>query len=226
MKKAYFIFVVIFTFLVLNYTSEGQERTIKGYVTTYDSIPLINAEVMALSNKQSVFTDSLGNFKIECLPKDKLKVTAKGFISQKVKIDEEINFALVNLNLKSNPNSHEIAVGYGHVKDADKLFAMSSLHNEGTNFSQYSNMYDLIRGQIPGVEIVNKQIIVRGKNSINGSSAALIVVDGAVGDQSILESLRPINVKSVNVLKDGSTAIYGSRGASGVVLIEMKKGGE
>lgn len=226
MKNVHFIFVVTITFLLLSYTSKGQVRTIKGYVTTFDSIPLIKAEVVALSSKRTVVTDSLGNFEIECLAKDKLKVVANGFVSQKIKISDEIKFALVNLKLKSNPKSQEIAVGYGHVKDADKLNAVSSLHNAGSNFSNFSNMYDLIRGQIPGVSIINKQIIIRGDNSIHGSSAALIIVDGAMVDGVSLEMLRPIDVKSVNVLKDGATAIYGSRGASGVVIIETKKGGE
>lgn len=224
MTKSHLAFILIF--LLSSFAAKAQEKTVKGYVTTFDSIPLVKAEVIVLSSKLSVFTDSLGNYEVACLPKDKLKVSAHGFVSQKVKIEEDINFALVNLKLKSNEKSKEIAVGYGHVKDVDKLNAVYSLHNAGPNFSNYSNMYDLIRGQVPGVDIVNKEIIIRGQNSINGSSAALIVIDGSVASGIALDMLRPIDVKSVNVLKDGSTAIYGSRGASGVVIIELKKGGE
>ena len=85
-------------------------------------------------------------------------------------------------------------------------------------------MYELIRGRFAGVQIVNNEIIIRGINSINSSSAALIVIDGVPVDNSVLNTLPPIQVKSVNILKDGSAAIYGSRGANGVVIIETKKG--
>jgi TonB-dependent SusC/RagA subfamily outer membrane receptor len=76
------------------------------------------------------------------------------------------------------------------------------------------------------VQIVNGEIIIRGKNSLNSSSAALIVVDGVPSDYNVLNSIPPVQVKSINVIKDGSSAIYGSRGANGVVLIETKKGGD
>jgi TonB-dependent SusC/RagA subfamily outer membrane receptor len=94
------------------------------------------------------------------------------------------------------------------------------------DFSQYSNLYEVIRGRFAGVQIVNGEIIIRGQNSINSSSSALIVVDGVPSNSSVLSSIPPIQVKSINILKDGSSAIYGSRGANGVVLIETKKGGD
>ena len=86
-------------------------------------------------------------------------------------------------------------------------------------------MHDLMRGRFAGVKIEsNGDIIIRGVNSFNLSSAALIVVDGVQVDGSIMSTLAPSQVKSINVIKDGSAAIYGSRGANGVVLIETKKG--
>ena len=97
--------------------------------------------------------------------------------------------------------------------------------DDDLDFSQYTNIYDLLRGRIAGVTVQsNGDIIVRGVNSINLSSAALIVIDGIPSDKSMLQSISPTNVKSINVIKDGSSAIYGSRGANGVVVIETKKG--
>jgi len=87
-------------------------------------------------------------------------------------------------------------------------------------------MYELIRGRFAGVQIVSGEIIIRGVNSINSSSAALIVLDGVPVSSSVLNSIPPVQVKSINILKDGSAAIYGSRGSNGVVLIETKKGGD
>lgn len=205
------------------FTSSAQERVISGMVTTFDSLPLIGADVKVISSKDIVQTDTLGRFFVKVEPKDKLKVSAKGFFSETVKLDENIKMALINLKLRPTEKSREYAIGYGYVKDADKLNALSQLTNDDLNFSQYTNMYDLISGRFAGVSVdPSGDIIVRGVNSINLSSGALIVVDGVAQDKSVLNILSPNDVKSINVIKDGSAAIYGSRGANGVVIIETK----
>lgn len=204
----------------------AQEKIISGFVTTFDSIPLINVEVKVMSSKQFIHTDSLGRFEVNCLLKDKLKVKAYGFATRKVDITKQTKLAYINLSLKRGIKNQELAVGYGHVSESDKLFSISSLQNGQVNFNDYKDMYHLIRGQIPGVNIVGGDIIIRGANSVNGSSAALIVVDGVVESSSVLSSLSPFDVKSIEALKDGSSAIYGNRGASGVIVITTKKGGE
>ncbi len=226
MKKE-ILFSIVFSFvLMFSLNGAAQERLMSGRVFTFDSIPLINASVEVKSSKQVVTTDTLGNFYVSCLPDDVLKVSANGFVSDKVKLKSNTKLALINLKLKPGDKNREIAIGYGHVKDSEKLNAVANLNSGDMDFSQYSNMYELIRGRFAGVQIINGEIIIRGQSSINSSSAALIVVDGIPTSNSILSSLPPIQVKSINVIKDGSSAIYGSRGASGVVLIETKKGGD
>jgi len=205
----------------------AQERLLQGMVTTFDSIPLIGAEIKVKSSKQVITTDTLGRFRTYVEPEDKLRVTAKGFYPQNVKLEEKIKLVLINLKLKPTPKAKEYAIGYGYVKDAEKLNALSQLTGDDVDFSQYSNMYDLIRGRFAGVVVQpNGDIIIRGVNSLNLSSAALIIIDGIPADNSVLQSISPINVKSVNIIKDGSAAIYGARGANGVVIIETKKGNE
>ncbi len=226
MKKE-ILFSIVFSFvLMFSLNGAAQERLMSGRVFTFDSIPLINASVEVKSSKQVVTTDTLGNFYVSCLPDDVLKVSANGFVSDKVKLKSNTKLALINLKLKPGDKNREIAIGYGHVKDSEKLNAVANLNSGDMDFSQYSNMYELIRGRFAGVQIINGEIIIRGQSSINSSSAALIVVDGIPTSNSILSSLPPIQVKSINVIKDGSAAIYGSRGANGVVLIETKKGGD
>lgn len=219
------ILAALLVFFVIG--STAQEKVIHGKVTTFDSIPLIGATVKVLSTKQVVETDTLGNFAVGCSSKDKIKVTAMGFYPQKIKLTDKVKFAAVNLKLKPGEKNREYAIGYGHVNNREKLNAVANLNNKDLDFSQYSNLYEVIRGRFAGVQIAgNGDIIIRGVNSINSSSAALIVVDGVPSEQSILNSIPPVQVKSINVLKDGSTAIYGARGANGVVLIETKKGGD
>ena len=226
MKNLSLFSIIVFVFLFVSVTGNTQEKLISGRVFTFDSIPLINANVKVKSTKQVVTTDTLGNFYVSCLPDDVLKVSANGFISNKVKLKPNTKLALINLELKPGEKNREIAIGYGHVKDSEKLNAVANLNSDDMDFSKYSNMYELIRGRFAGVQIVNGEIIIRGLNSINTNSAALIVVDGVVLSNSVLNSIPPVQVKSINIIKDGSSAIYGSRGANGVVLIETKKGGD
>lgn len=215
------IVLLVVSFIFAN----AQERVIQGIVTTFDSIPLIGADVRVISTKTVVKTDTLGRFSVSVNTEDKLKVTAKGFVGQKVKLDSKIRMVLVNLNLKPTESAREYAIGYGYVKDADKLNAVAQMTNKDMDFSQYTSVLELIRGRFGGVQVSsNGEIIIRGVNSINLSSSALIVVDGVVVDNSVINTISPSNVKSINIIKDGSAAIYGSRGANGVVVIETKRG--
>jgi TonB-dependent SusC/RagA subfamily outer membrane receptor len=226
MKKIVVISILFFVSIFISQTGFTQERVLQGRVFTFDSIPLIGASVEVKSTKQVVKTDSLGQFSVTCNAEDVLKVSARGFNTEKFKLENKVRIAIINLKLKPGEKSREYAIGYGHVKDVDKLNAVSNLNNKDVDFSMYSNMFELIRGRFAGVQVVNGEIIIRGINSINSSSAALIVVDGVPTSSSVLNSIPPVQVKSVNVIKDGSAAIYGSRGANGVVLIETKKGGD
>ena len=202
----------------------AQEKTIDGVVTTFDSIMLVKATVKVKSSKQVVYSDSLGRFSVKCQNEDVLTVSAEGFYKQNVKLNEKTKFAAINLKLKPGEKSREIAVGYGHVTDSKKLSAVASLNRDDMDFSQYRDIYELIQGRFAGVQIIGSDIVIRGINSINSSSAALIVVDGITVDTATLRSIPPIQIKNINIIKDGSAAIYGSRGANGVVIIETRRG--
>lgn len=215
------IFVFYSTLLLF-----GQEKVIHGKVTTFESIPLIGASIKVKSTKEVVYSDTLGLFTVSCLPRDKLKVTARGFSNQNVKIEEKIKYVLVNLKLKPGPKSREIAIGYGHVKDKDKLYAISSLNEKDMDFSQYTDIYAIIAGRFPGVQISGREIIIRGPSTFIGSNAALLVVDGVIVNEGSFASIPTTNVASINILKGAAAAIYGVRGTNGVVIIETKRGRE
>ena len=87
-------------------------------------------------------------------------------------------------------------------------------------------MYDLILNSSSSITLINGDFIIRGPGSLQGSSAALIVIDGIDVNKSQLSSLSPYDVKSIDILKGSSASIYGSRGANGVVLITTKRGGD
>lgn len=225
MRLNQFIVALILLTTTVFQGNAQEERLLQGMVTTFDSLPLIGAEIKVKSSKEVITTDTLGRFRTFVEPEDKLRVSARGFYPQNVKLDEKIKLVLINLKLKPTPKAKEYAIGYGYVKDAEKLNSLAQLTEDDVDFSQYSNIYELIRGRFAGVVVQpNGDIIIRGVNSLNLSSAALIIIDGIPADNSVLQSISPINVKSINVIKDGSAAIYGARGANGVVVIETKKG--
>jgi len=211
--------------LLLADSLSAQDRIIHGSITTFDSLALIGAEVKVLSTKQLVITDSLGRFSAGVEREDKVRISANGFYTKKVKVGENIKYVAVDLKLKPGQKNREYAIGYGHVTDKEKLNALASLNDNDMDFSQYSSIYEVIQGRFAGVQVVNGEIIIRGINSINSSSAALIILDGVPADNSVLSTIPPVQVKNISVIKDGSAAIYGSRGANGVLLIETKKGG-
>lgn len=217
--------IFLISFLIAS-QAYAQDKIIQGIVTTYESIPLVGVEVLIKSTNQVVKTDTLGRFSVSCNSKDKLSFFAHGFYKQKVKLKENTKFVAVNLNLKSGEKGKAYAIGYGHVLEEDRLSAITSKSDNNEDFSKYLDMYDLIKGRFSGVEVVGTEIRIRGKITMGSSNAALIVVDGVVRDQSMLGMISPITVKSIDIIKDGGAAIYGSEGANGVVIIETKKGGE
>ena len=118
----------------------------------------------------------------------------------------------------------ETAVGYGYIREEDKNYAITSIRNNGKNdFAIYTNMRDVIVNSSPVVEFRNGGFVIRGGTSLLGSNHALIIIDGQQANMSQLDAISPLEVASVDILKDGSAAIYGSRGANGVIIVNTRK---
>jgi TonB-dependent SusC/RagA subfamily outer membrane receptor len=221
-------------FLVLLFIGSfvfGQDKTLVGKVTVFDSIPLIGVDVLVKSTGQKVKTDTLGRFLVFCNPEDKLEITADGFYTKKVKVEKEIRLMLVNLKLKKGDDNLEKAeryanVGYGTVNTKRLTNAVATLNKSDEDFSMYTDIYDLLRGKFSGVAVEGNNIIIRGVKTFQGveGNNALLVVDGIIVSQQDFAMISPLDIQSIDVLKDGSSSIYGSRGANGVVIIETKKG--
>jgi TonB-dependent SusC/RagA subfamily outer membrane receptor len=221
-----FLFSFLFTKLVFS-----QDKTLVGKVTTFDSIPLIGVKVTVKSTGQNVLTDTLGRFLVLCNEEDKINFEAGGFYNKKINVEKNTRLLLVNLKLKNGDKNLDQAekyvnVGYGTSSARDLLYSVSSLDKNKVDFSLYTNMYDLIQGQFAGVRVEGNKIVVRGSKTFQGveSDAALLVVDGVIVNEADFASISPLDVESVDVLKDASSSVYGSRGANGVVLVETKKG--
>ncbi len=209
--------------LVFNMSNiHAQDHFIYGIVNTLDSIPLIGVEIKIQSTKQTVRTDSLGKFVAVCNKQDKLKFKANGFYTENVIVHEKIKFLAVNMRLKPGEKQLNYAIGYGYVDARDKTTPGSHTNINESMYSKFNSVYDII--VTTGAQLKDGEIILRGSKSFQGSSAALIVVDNVISDYDYLRTLRPNDIKRIDILQDPASAVYGSRGANGVVLIETLKG--
>jgi len=203
-----------------------QTRVVYGKLTAYNKYPVQNIEVKTKKSKASVKSDSLGMFSIVCNQEDKIIIKPKAFRTVSRKVDEDTDTLDINLVFIDTKANRDIAMGYGYISQADLVYATSHLEQENNEFCNYTNIFELIKGRFPGVTVSSAQmggaVYIRGATSINMSNEALYVVDGGV--VSTIDYIHPCDVRSIDVLKDSSAAIYGSRGSNGVVVIETKKG--
>lgn len=203
-------------------TVYSQQRIVYGKVISFNEFPVANIVVNAKKSKASVKTDSLGMFSIACEKKDVLVFNSNSFYVLRKKVG--INVDTVNVNLifkEDNSGKNELsAISYGYMKKEDLSYAITTLKNEKMDCLIYNTIYDMIRGQIPGVQVRGSSIVIRGSVSFFASSQALLVVDDVV--VSDISHILPCDVKSISALKDASSSGYGSRGANGVIKITTK----
>lgn len=221
MKKFILIWIGVFTISGL----DAQEKTVTGKITTFNEIAVIKAQILVKSSNRKFYSDTLGLFYVQCADKDKLTVSAEGFITSRIRIKMITKYALINLTLKPGEEATEIASGYGHVRDKDKLYAMSSKETGEMNYSSYRDIYEILIGAFPGVQIINGEVIIRGSASMESDATALLIVDGREVSRDSFASILPSDIARISILKDASASVYGVQGGNGVVIVETKRGG-
>jgi len=203
----------------------AQTRVVKGKLTTFNEYPVQNVEIASKKAKSKVMSDSLGEFEIVCLEKDVIQIKAKVFEALNKKVDEDDDYIEANLIFRDSPKNREIATGLGYISHEQLTFALAHMADQNNDFCNYGDVFSLVRGKFPGVTIRTNSmggegIFIRGDKSIYGDNEAVYVVDGIqVNDVSFVN---PCEMATIDILKDGGAAIYGSRAANGVVVIETK----
>lgn len=207
-----------------------QGRKVSGTILDERGEPMIGVTIMVKDTKVATITDFDGHFTLS-VPADKhtLKISYVGYMTKEVGIG---NSGKVDVKMEPNTSALEevVVVGYGTVKKKDLTGAVSSLKTEDVTISPTNNVMEALQGKVAGLDIVKTSgqvgedvnILLRGTRSIYGSNAPLFIIDGMPGSYS---QVNPSDIESVDVLKDASsTAIYGSAGANGVVIITTKRG--
>jgi len=229
MKRTGILFLLMVTALGL----WAQSFTVKGVVGAQDEPdPVIGANVVVKGTTTGTVTDFDGNFELQAKAGDVLVVSFLGYKPQEVKVTNAgpLRVTLVADNVMLE---EVVAIGYGTMKKSDLTGAVTSVSADQLLKAPVSGLDQALQGRAAGVTVTSGSgqpgeaatIRIRGIGSAIGGNDPLYVVDGVI--TSDIKFLSPSDIKSMEILKDASaTAIYGSRGANGVILITTKSGGE
>lgn len=218
-----------------NSPADGTKKKIEGTVTDEQGVPIIGATVSVKDQPNvGVTTDIDGKFALEVPPRTILVIAYLGYNTQETRVTQRN--ATYNIILKEDNQMLEevVVVGYGTVKKSDLTGSVSTVGTRSFETQPVKNVSQILQGRTAGVEVTNTsgmpgagaKVRIRGTTSINKSSDPLYVIDGIISSSG-LDGLNPQDIQSMEVLKDASsTAIYGSRGANGVILVTTRNGQE
>ena len=210
---------------------------VKGHVKDAQGEPVIGATVRVVGTQTATVTDFDGNFALKADQGADITVTYVGYQDATVKAAPNL---VITLREDAAVLNEVVVIGYGQVKKSDLTGSVTAMRPDSKNKGVVINPQDMIAGKVAGVNITSNDgapgsgamIRIRGGSSLNASNDPLIVIDGLAMDNegvkglsNPLSMINPADIESFNVLKDASaTAIYGSRGSNGVIIITTKKG--
>lgn len=225
------LFILLF---IIGLSAEAQNtRKVSGEVTSNDGQPLAGVSVKIKGKNVGTITDASGNFSISVSTGDTLIFSFLGYQQKEVTVQNN-DVIRVELFPTTTELNQIVVVGYGTVKKSDLTGSVATLGTKEIEAKPVSDVLQAMQGQVAGVDITSKErpgvlggITIRGVRSLTASNAPLFVVDGVPLITGDISYLNPNDIESINILKDASaTAIYGSRGANGVILITTKQGKE
>ncbi len=245
MKKAHIsiptyarLLFLIATFFFLRDTAFSQGK-ISGLILDSDNAPIDGASIAIKNSNAGTLSAANGRFSIMAKIGDVLMVSSVGMIKKEILVSNDTLMVIV-LSFATNTMEEVVVIGYGTAKKKDLTGAVASVSAKDFNKGIFASPDKMIQGKVSGVQIINNNgtpggsvtVKIRGNSALSGTGQPLYVIDGVPLDGRSLQSgnnplnfINPSDISSIDILKDASaTAIYGSRGAYGVVIINTKKG--
>lgn len=207
-----------------------QKGNLKGKVVDTSDEPIIGANIVVVGTSDGTISDIEGNFTISASKGDVLRISFIGFMDKTITVGNQTNLQVV-LEEDAKSLDEVVVIGYGTARKSSLTGALSQVSSESFAEQNVTRVDEALQGRAAGIQVSNTvgapggdvRIRIRGANSVLGDNSPLFVIDGFVGADFNL--LNPNDIKSMEILKDASsTAIYGSRGANGVILITTKSG--
>ena len=234
MSKILRLITLCFALVAFALPAWAQEIQVKGQVVDDKGEEIVGAAVKVKETSQGIITDINGNFVVKAPKNGHLIISFLGYNPQTISLATAQLPLKVVLTENAKSLKEVVVVGYGSMQKKDLTGSISSINEKNFQKGAISTASDLLVGKVAGVQITpdgspgaGGRIRIRGGASLNASNDPLIVIDGVPiensavsGAPSILSSLNPQDIASMNVLKDASaTAIYGSRASNGVIMI-------
>jgi TonB-dependent SusC/RagA subfamily outer membrane receptor len=230
--KIKIVFLILLSTLCLkNMDAQKSNKKIvlTGTVLSVTKAPIVNAIVMIDNEKTNSVTDAKGNYRVKVKPTaEKIGIFTFGHgvaeepINGRTRID--FNFTAASKSQPADQDAAEgeqgVNTGYGMVKKKNLTTDVNKIDGTNKKYASYNSIADMIQREVSGVRINGTQVIIQDSKDLFGSVYALIVVDGVTMNE--LPNIPPALVKSLEVLKGTSAAIYGSRGYGGVIVIKTK----
>jgi TonB-linked SusC/RagA family outer membrane protein len=213
---------------------EELQSTVTGTINDENGIPLAGASVVVKGTTTGVAADFDGNYSINAPSDATLVFSYVGYAPQEAPVNGRSTIS-INLQPDANALDEVVLVGYGTQKKGEVTGAIETITAEQLSIVQVASTIDAIKGQIAGVDVQstggrpgqNPTVRIRGRRSISASNDPLYVVDGIplIDGPSSMADINPNDIASMQVLKDAAaTAVYGSRGANGVILVSTNRG--
>jgi TonB-linked SusC/RagA family outer membrane protein len=222
---------IILSKATIHPTIQQTERRITGKITDSLGEPVIGANVMVKGTTNGTVTDMDGQFSLLNVPeRATLQISYIGYLTQEIILSNQTNLNIVLLE-DTRTLEEVVVVGYGTLRKKDLTGSVSQVSSGVLETLATTRIEQALTGQISGMQVISKSgmpgespmIRIRGVGSITAGSEPLYVVDGFPTDN--IQTLNPSDIESIDILKDASsTAIYGSRGSNGVIIINTKRG--
>jgi len=206
----------------------SKKVTISGVVVDANRKPVAGAIIFIDNKKTNIQTNEHGFYKIRISSKAEAisVLTVMNGVSE-VEIGGRTNIDFIlkasgannNQGVEGRSGEESVNVGYGTMKRKDMTTSVGKIDGTNKRFAGYQNIYEMIKGEVPGVQVTGNSIMIQGPSSMRSSTEPLFVVDNVI--VSSVDGIVPQMVKSIEVLKGAAAAIYGSRGANGVIMIYL-----
>jgi TonB-dependent SusC/RagA subfamily outer membrane receptor len=228
------LFFLLLLSMLLIAPVQGQKTNkkivVSGTVTDLSKKPVEGAMILIDGQNTNILTNNKGIYKVKVRPDaDTLTVLSfnNGMKSESLKGKTVIDFTLTGTpdskrNVPVNAEGDKtVDIGYGSVKQRDLVTPVNSINARNSRYATYKNIYEILK-ETPGVTVNGTSVKIQGPSSLNLSSEPLYIVDGQTTYS--IDNISPLQVESISVLKGASASIYGSRGANGVIIINLIKG--
>ncbi|MFP4488143.1 MAG: TonB-dependent receptor plug domain-containing protein [Bacteroidales bacterium] len=232
MKTKIAVAIILSLFLCVSVSAQGKNKrkvVLTGKIVNKDSLPVSDVIIFLDGKKTNNVSDAKGEFRIKFKPDiKKLSFLSAEYGAFEVdyvgqeKLEVMINLESNKLTVTPSHNGEVVEAGYGRISKDGLAGSISSIESDRFRNRSYKNIYEMIVGEVSGVTVEGTTIRIRGITSLNSSNEPLLILDGSPVHS--LSHISPADVESINILKGSSAAIYGTRGATGVVIIKTKRG--